>query len=168
MLCWWLRIIKTQTTPTLSLYSWLFGDAICIYYFIMCTWLVQNFENKFVFVCGVAQHFFYFIRKTELNSILMSCDDHNQVFLLQSGQAGIRITSAIPILKSETVTSDLPYRLVIVWCSLSCQKEVLVEETLFVSFELHGPTSYHEQCGLALGCLFCERRECRRQYQHFR
>ena len=65
---------------------------------------------------------------------------------------------AIPVLKSETVTSNLPNRLVIVGCSLSCQEKVLVEEALFVPFELYCPSSHHEQCGLALGCLFCERK----------
>lgn len=68
--------------------------------------------------------------------------------------------SAVPVLKSETVTSDLPDRLIIVGCSLSRQKKVLVEETLFVPFKLDGPTSDHEQCGLALCCLFCERGHC--------
>lgn len=87
-----------------------------------------------------------------------------QVCAFKKGKAEMRKASAIPILKSETVTSNLPNRLVIVGCSLSCQKKVLVEETLFVPFKLYCPTSYHEQCGLALGGLFCERRKRRLLY----
>lgn len=66
--------------------------------------------------------------------------------------------STAPVLKPETVTSNLPNRLVIVGCCLSCQKKVLVEETLFVPFKFDSPTSHHEQCSLTLGCLFCEER----------
>lgn len=55
-----------------------------------------------------------------------------------------RRASAIPVLKSETVASNLPDRLVIVWRSLSRQKKVLVEEAHLVSFKLDCPTSYHK------------------------
>lgn len=77
------------------------------------------------------------------------------------GKLEMRSASAIPVLKSETVTSNLPNRLVIVGWGLSRQKKVLVEEALFVPFKLHCPTSHHEQRGLALGCLFCEWRKGR-------
>lgn len=80
-----------------------------------------------------------------------------QGFLLIKTKAWKRRVSAIPILKSEAVTCNFPNRLVIVGGSLSCQKKVLVEEAWFVSFKLHSSTSYHEQCGLALGGLFCEK-----------
>lgn len=69
------------------------------------------------------------------------------------------VVSAVPVLKSETVTCDLPNRLVIVGGSLCRQKEVLVEEALFVSFKLDDAAGDHDQCGLALGGLFCESRK---------
>lgn len=65
-------------------------------------------------------------------------------------------SSTIPILKPEAVTGNLPDRLVTVWCSLSGQKEVLVEEAQFVPFKLDCPTSYNKQSGLALGRLLCQ------------
>lgn len=68
----------------------------------------------------------------------------------------MRGVSAIPVLKAETVTCNLPDRLVIVGCSLSGEKEVLVEETLFVPLKLDDATGHHKQSSLALGCLFCE------------
>lgn len=108
--------------------------AICIY-FIVPTWLVHYLKqkNKDHFVFSL-----HFITKT------------NTPY-----QSSIR-SSTIPILKPEAVTGNLPDGLVAVWCSLSGQKEVLVEETQFVPFELDCPTSYNKQGGLALGCLLCQ------------
>lgn len=82
--------------------------------------------------------------------ILIFQDYRCQVFIHFSPENS---PSAIPVLESETVTSDLPHRLVIVGRSLSCQKKVLIEETLFVPFKLDCSTSHHEQCSLTLGCL---------------
>lgn len=103
---------------------------ICIYYFIVSTWLVHHFENKEHFVFG-----FQFITKQSVSR-----------------------SSTIPILKPEAVTGNLPDRLVTVGCSLSCQKEVLVEEAQFVPFKLHCPTSYNKESGLALGRLLYQRK----------
>lgn len=95
----------------------------------MSTWLVHHFENKQHFGLG-----FQFIIKQSVSS------------------------STIPILKPEAVTGNLPDRLITVGRSLSCQKEVLVEEAQFVPFKLHCPTSYNKQSGLALGCLLYQRK----------
>lgn len=65
--------------------------------------------------------------------------------------------SAIPVLESEAVTRDLPDRLIIVGRSLGCQQKVLVEEALFVSLERYGAAGHHQQCRLALSCLFMNR-----------
>lgn len=98
------------------------------------------------------------ILKTSINSHLF-CMSQEGFFLCEM-KARTRRVSAIPILKSEAVARYFPNRLVIVRCSLSCQKKVLVKEALLVSFKLHSSTSYHEQCGLALGGLFCENKHC--------
>lgn len=94
---------------------------------------IKKKKNKATFVFS-----FHFITKTNITY-----------------QSVIR-SSTIPILKPEAVTGNLPDGLVTVWCSLSGQKEVLVEEAQFVPFELDCPTSYNKQSGLALGCLLCQ------------
>lgn len=42
---------------SLTFYSWLFGDPICIYYSITITCLVQQFKNKNLFVYSFVSHF---------------------------------------------------------------------------------------------------------------
>lgn len=117
-----------------SFYSLSCRYAICIYSLCLLG-LFTTLKNKGHFVFS-----FHFITKTNITY-----------------QSVIR-SSTIPILKPEAVTGNLPDGLVTVWCSLSGQKEVLVEEAQFVPFELDCPTSYNKQSGLPLGRLLCQRK----------
>lgn len=140
-MCWKSCIVKSFRMPTgHSCYSWSYY-AICIYYFILSTWLVHILKINiilylvFIFITNIKRHVFLQIRQSAIGS------------------------STVPILKPEAVTGDLPHGLVTVGCSLSRQKEVLVEEAQFVPFKLDCPTRYNKQSGLALRRLLCQRKK---------
>lgn len=131
------------------------GHLVMLFIFItLCALGLFNMNKHFCIQCCMT---FFILMQKQINILRFMIVKVNFFYAFLEGK---RRDSAVPVLKSETVTSDLPDRLIIVGCSLSRQKKVLVEETLFVPFKLDGPTSHHEQCGLALGCLFCEREHC--------
>ena len=68
-------------------------------------------------------------------------------------ESRLKQPSATPVLEAETVTGNLPDRLVTGGGGLGCEEEVLIEVALLLTVKLHLSCRHHQQRGLALGCL---------------